>query len=358
MLKKTKILFFLAQMGGGGAERVTINIIRLLDRGLFDIHLVAVSAEGPLLEHIPKDITLHDLNTSKTVFSILKLRKTIINIKPDVVYSTLFRTHQALYLSILGMRNSPKIVMRSPNSPKLLLENKSLGLFSKVLLEIAYARADIIIAQTPEMKDEIVKYHHINEKKVYVFLNPLDTDSIDKKIVNITNPFKTKDINVVAAGRLTKQKGFDVLIKAFKYIVEKDPDFVLHIVGDDQGEKQRLIDLVDHYLLKDNVNFLGHQKNPYQYFFFSDVFVLSSRWEGMPNTVIENLYLKKPVVATKCIPFMNELITNGDNGFLVDVDDSHELAKAILNYRKIRLKFSSPIDFRSNVNNFFTSIIS
>ena len=142
MQKRIKILFVLAQMVGGGAERVTINIMRMLDRRFFDIHLVIMSKEGPSFEYIPEDIMLYDLNVSKTIFSIFKLRKTIRNIQPDIIYSTLFRTHQALYIALLSTTNKPKILLRSQNSPKLLLENNRIGIFSKLFLEKAYMKAD------------------------------------------------------------------------------------------------------------------------------------------------------------------------------------------------------------------------
>ncbi len=355
-MKKTKILFVLAQMLGGGAERVTINIIRILDRELFDIHLVVMSREGPSYEYLPDDITLHDLNVTKTMFSIFKLRNSILNIKPDIIYSTLFRTHQALYFALQGINDTPIVLMRSQNSPKLLLENNSLGYFSKFLLEKAYAKADFVLAQTPEMKNEIVKYHNINEEKIKVFLNPLDTDNIDEKIKNVETPFDKNCINVVAAGRLTKQKGFDVLIKSFKDVVETNREFVLHIIGEDLGEKEKLIEMTQKFSLVNNIKFLGYQKNPYKYFFFSDLFVLSSRWEGLPNAVLENLYLKKPVVATKCIPFMEQLIQENKNGKLVDVEDHIQLADAILNYKEIKMEFLNPKGTKKDLNDLFQSI--
>ncbi|WP_345974741.1 glycosyltransferase [Sulfurimonas sp. HSL3-7] len=356
MKKKIKVLFVLAQLVGGGAERVTINIMRLLDRNIFDIHLLVMCSDGPSFEYLPSDITLHDIKVSKTMFSIFKLRQKILQISPDVIYSTLFRTHEALYFALLNVQNRPIVVMRSQNSPKLLLQNKRMGLFSKFLLETAYKSADLVLAQTPEMKDEIIKYHNINATKVHVLLNPLDTDNINAKIEKIENPFDPQRINVVAAGRLAKQKGFDILIKSFKYVVENNNQFFLHIIGEDLGEKERLEQIVHELSLENNVKFWDYQNNPYRFFFFSDLYVLSSRWEGMPNTVIENLYLRKPIVATNCIPYMNKLIQNGKNGFLVDVNDITALADAIINYNKITMEFPKPIETRYYVNDFFKSL--
>jgi glycosyltransferase involved in cell wall biosynthesis len=351
-MQTTKVLFFIPHLVGGGAERVTINIIKQLDKKLFDITLVVLSKDGPAYKFLPKDLKVIELNSSKTMFSILKLRRTIKAINPDVVFSSIFRGHIALYFSLLGVQKKPRVILRSPNSPKLILERKELSFHIKKLLDIVYKNADKIIAQTPEMKDEIIKYHFIGEKKIEVFLNPIDKELIDEKIKNIDNPFDSSKINVVAAGRLTVQKGFDILIKSFEKIVLSNSQYILHIIGDDQGELKKLKILVDTLSLSNNVFFLGYQDNSYRYFFYSDLYVLSSRWEGLPNTVLENLYLKKPIVSTMCIPFMSTLIKDGENGFLVDVENTEQLSNAILNYKNIS-NLGNILNLETNVNNIF-----
>lgn len=353
MKNKIKIMFFLPNLGGGGAERVAVNMLRLLDAEKFDLSLVLVDKFGEYIDSIPKYVKVHDFSLRKTIFSIFKLRHIVQEQKPDILFSTLFRAHNVVYLSLLGIKEKPVVVLRSSNSPKLVLENNQLGKLSRFLLEKAYENADFILAQTPEMKDEIVKYHHISGAKIDVFLNPLDTDLIDEKIKNIKNPFDATKVNVVAAGRLTRQKGFDVLIKSFHEVVNENSDFVLHIIGNEGGEQDNLKRMVHNLKLESNIKFLGFQDNPYRYFFFSDLYVLSSRWEGLPNTVLENLYLKKPVVATKCIPFMNQLINDGENGFLVEVENVSQLADAILKYRNIDIDKNVSLTYESDVNKLF-----
>lgn len=353
MNNKIKIIFFLPNLNGGGAERITINIIRKLDSNIFDIHLVLAKKAGAYIDLIPQNITVHDLHASKTVFSIFKLRKTIKRIQPDILFSTLFRTHIAVDMALMGLTKRPVTVFRSPNSPKLILENNQLNPVQKYLLQTAYRRADVILAQTPEMKHEIAKYHHIEENKIEVYFNPLDGDMINEKINNIENPFDANRINVVAAGKLAKQKGFDVLLRSFRKVVQKNNNFYLHIIGEDYGEKENLVHMVKELHLEDNVEFLGFQHNPYKFFYFSDLYVLSSRWEGLPNTVLENLYLKKPIISTKCIPFMSALIDDGKNGLLVDVENTKQMAQAILNYKQITPESSLPESLQTDPNEFF-----
>lgn len=357
MNEKIKIMFFLPNLNGAGAERVTVNILRLLDSEKFDISLVLVKKTGEYIDSIPENIKIYDLGLKKSVYSIFKLRKIVMALQPHIIFSTLFRTHNVIYLALFGMKKKPIVVLRSPNSPKLLLEHNQMSFIQKYLLESAYKSADVVLAQTPEMRDEIIKYHVVDKKKVQVFLNPIDIDLIDEKIKNLENPFDSSSINVVAAGRIIYQKGFDVLIRSFQRVVKQNPFFKLYIIGQDVVEEQKeLQELVEKLDLTQNIFFLGHQKNPYQYFYFADLYVLSSRWEGLPNTVLENLYLKKPIVSTRCIPFMDSLIKEGENGFLVDVEDVKGLSRAILKYKELTLNFSDLINTKSNVDSLFLDI--
>lgn len=361
-MQKTKILFFVPQLVGGGAEKVNMNIMKILDNDIFDVHLVVTTIMGSVYQKIPDSVTLHDLDTPKTIFSIPKLRKFIRQLNPDIVFSSLIRGHIAINLALLGIRKKPFTIFRSPNSPKLLLKYNQTDFKERLLLKNAYRRADVVVAQTPEMKDEIIEYYGIDKQRIKVIFNPIDRDEIDEKIKNITNPFESDNINVVAAGRIIYQKGFDILIKSFKYVIKQNPLFRLYIIGEDPigengtGEIENLQKLIKELNLTEYVSFLGYQNNPYQYFYFSDLYVLASRWEGLPNTVLENLYLHKPVVSTRCIPFMSSLIQEGKNGLLVDVDDIKGLSNAILNYKNLTFEFMDSRNVKKDVNNFFRNI--
>lgn len=325
----------MANLMSSGAERVTVNIMKQLDKEKFEIFLVMVSKEGTLLKEIPTYITIMDLNAKKTLFSILKFRKVVKEIQPDVIYSTMTHTTIAQYLALVGMRRKPLRVLRNDTSPKLLKQERSLNLLWEIFLKKAYQSADKILAQTPEMKEEVFKYYGTPNNKIDVFINPIEENEIQEKISNVTNPFDTNHINVVAAGRLTHAKAFDVLLEAFKTVVEKESRFKLYIIGRDDGEEEKLKTLQKKLKLEKHLFFLGFQSNPYQYYHFSDLFVLSSRREGLPNAVLENLYLKKPIVATKCVPFLSALINDGENGFLTEVENSQALASKILEFNSL-----------------------
>ena len=335
MIKK-KIIFFLQNLNGGGAERVSMNIINLLDKDKYEIHLVLVKKKGAYLNLIPSYVKVYELGFSKTMFSVFKLRKKINELQPDIIYSTLFRTHIAVHFALQGLAYRPKTIFRMQNSPKLVLENKRLPWIQRVFLEKALKHATKVIAQTPQMKEEVVFYHKVMAKKIEVFINPLDTKLIQKSIEGAKNPFDDRYINVVASGRVTYQKGYDILIKAFNKVSIANRNYKLFIIGETKTNKiEECRALVKKYHLEDVVHFLGFQSNPYVYYLHADLFVLSSRWEGLPNVVLESLYLNKPVVGTRCISFMETLIDDGKNGFLVDVEDSETLASKILDFQSL-----------------------
>lgn len=354
---KTRILIYMPNLSGGGAEKVVVNIIKLIDKNCYDIHLVLAQETGEYLNLIPKYVHLHSLSSRKVMFSIFKLYKKIDEIKPDIIFTSLIRTSIALYLALFFLPGKKiKVIHRSPNSPKLLLKNKQLSFFMRYLLQKAYQHASLIIAQTPEMKSEINQYYNVSLDKIKVYLNPIDKEQIDKSLQNTRNPFNEKNINIVAAGRLTYQKGFDTLILSFKKVTEYNEKFKLYIIGQGSlNEINKLKESISNNKLEKNVFLLGFQANPYVYFKFANLYVLSSRWEGLPNTILENLYLNKPIVATKCIPFMDELIHNKKNGLLVNIDDKEALTNAILQYQSIDTNYKT-LSFDDSITDVFKNV--
>ena len=332
---KSKIVFFLPNLTVGGAEQITLNFIKNLDKNKFEVILVVISNEWDLIKELPLDIEVIRFNISRTIKSIFKISSFIKEREPDIVFTSLIHSSIAIYLALLANIKKPKIILRSPSSPKLLIESNNLVSLRKKILIRAYKSADLLIAQTPEMKIEMMKYYGIKEEKIKVFINPIDKVNINKNLQNIKNPFDETKENIVASGRLVREKGFDILIHAFALAVHKNTNLELHILGAEMEEGDSLRELVGKLDLTKEVHFLGHQYNPYRYYYFSDLYVLSSRREGLPNTVLENLYLKKPIIATRCIPFMDTLVENTKNGFLVEVGNIEELAERILEYKSL-----------------------
>ena len=286
-MQKKKLMFYLPTVNVGGAERITMNILRQLDTEKFDIYLVLLSKEGGFFDLIPNYVNIIELKSNRTLFSIFSLRRVIKEIHPDMIYSTLFRTHIAIELSIKALGFKPKRIYRSPTSPKVLLKGGEMNIFMKYLIGRAYRNADMVLAQTADMNREIVQYHNVNKHKVVTFINPIDKDLINTQIENSSNPFDNDFINIVGAGRLFFVKGFDTLLYAFREVLNQNSNFFLHIIGKDAGEEANLKKLANDLSISHRVKFWGFQNNPYKFFYYSQLYILSSRREGLPNTVLE-----------------------------------------------------------------------
>jgi len=353
MQKKIKVMFYISTLNIGGAEKVTVTLMRQLNQEFFDIYLVLVTEKGALLDEVPLGVKIINLDIKRTLFSMIPLRKVIEEVQPDIVYSTLFRTHIAIDLAIIGLSNKPKTVYMSPTSPKTLLERDEMSSWMKFLISKAYKNADIVLSQTPEMKEEIAEIHGIPRDKIVVFFNPIDTELIDANIKGSENPFDAERINIVGAGRVSEVKGFDILIHALKKVLEVNSNFALNIVGRDAGDEQNLKDLAEELGIGDRVKLWGYQDNLFKFFYHSDLFVLSSRREGLANVVLENMYLNKPIIATRCVPYYIGIL---EEKALVPIEDADALAEAILGYKELDIKNYSSLEEVPDINSLFSEL--
>jgi glycosyltransferase involved in cell wall biosynthesis len=321
-----KILFILPNLNAGGAERVTINYLRALDLDKYKVILAVFDQTNELLDLVPEKVTLVNLNTKKTMFSFFALLKLFRSFKPDVVYSTHSRV-SALLFFVRPLVSDIKYIARMQSTPSLERQNREYGSIKRWLYAIGFRNADIVIAQTKEMGEDAIDVFGIDSESICVLNNPLDTVYIQNSLNNSDSPFSKDEISAVISGRLSKEKGFDVIIKALPYVVSRHKNFILHILGSDGGEMTNLKDFVKELSLEKNVVFHGFVNNPYRFYGHCDMFILPSRREGLPNAMLENYYLNTPIVATKCVPVVEQFIKEGVNGFICEVNDVDCLAK-------------------------------
>ncbi len=354
-MKRKKILFTLPNLLGGGAERVVVNIINQLDIEYFDVYLLLINNDGNLHSSITSKIKIINLNVTRTRYSLFKIINKINSINPHIVFSTTYRMNILVLMAAFFINKKIKIFIREPNMPSLQIKNKQLSKLKINLIKFLYNYADKVIAQTDEMKEDIFNSYNIKREKIITFNNPIDINFINKSIKSANNPFNDQFINIVASGRIINQKAYDILIQAFKKVIDENLSFRLYILGEDVvGLQSELSLLVSKLKLDDCIFFKGFVDNPYSYYYYSDLFVLSSRWEGLPNVILENLYLEKPIISTNCISFLSDIIIDKKNGFIVPVDNFNELAKKILNFRILKPKNTY---LPTDVNHFFTKHI-
>lgn len=332
-----KVLCFL-QVGVGGAERMTVLFGKMLDRSKFCVKFYLIrkgEASCSIADFIPKDLGYVQLEEMSPIKLILTINKIIRNERPDIVFSSVFYLNSKILIQRF-LFPRVKFIIRCENYLYTFSRKQ------RFLVRLTYRRASKIIAQTEEMKDELLN-SGIDAGKIFVLHNPVDKNTIEKKLQNAVNPFPSNGKkHLLASGRFAYQKGFDLLVEAFRIMHEQRNDVDLFIVGENGGfakeEYERVWDLVKKYNLEEDIHCVGFQTNPYMFVKYADAFVLSSRWEGLPNVLIESLYLGTPVAAFKCIPIIERIVDDGVNGFLAmpnDVESLKNVMESVLDMGRV-----------------------
>lgn len=331
-MKDNKILLCVG-CNCGGAERMTILYGKILQKAGFNITLLVYlpipQSEYPLKPFIPENWDVKYINGKFRTYAY-KMLKSIKELKPDIVFSSMsyFAQYAILFRKLHLIKS--QVIVRENTSPT---RN---SMMQCRLSNLLYPNATAVIAQTKEMKDEMMKYYKMDDSEIIVINNPLDVDQIEYKSRE-QYPFDHNYINYVAVGRLSTPKDYPTLLKAFVLAHKSKPLSRLYIVGafENHKIKEELDCIISNNNLSDSVFFEGFQENPYQYMKWCDVFCLSSSIEGLPNVLLEALYLGRPVASTRCIPFVSQIIDEGKNGYTCPIKDPSALAQSMAKAAKL-----------------------
>ena len=328
-MKKTRLLFFLPFMNGGGAERVVLTLLTHLNREKYEPILVMMKKEGRYLSLIPSDIEVIDLKASQARFAIFKIMKIIIVKNPDIVFTSL--AYLNLIIAMMRPLLSKKItfIARESNTVSVRNKREKYPRLFDWLYKKVYKNFDIIVTQAKYMHDDLVDNYGIDTAKMKIIYNPVDIDNIAKKSLDESAVFYPKKYNLLAVGKLGYQKGFDILVSI---MIRLEDSYHLTILGEG-SDKEMLIEQIKTLGLQNRVTLAGFSDNPYAYMKCADLFVLSSRYEGLPNVVLEANSCGTPVVAFDAPGGTGEIIKNGENGFLVAPFDEEAFADTIVKSR-------------------------
>ena len=352
-----KVALYLPSLRGGGAERVMLTLAKgFLDKGL-RVDLVLVAAEGPYLEQVPQGVRIIDLRSKRSLASLPGLIRYMRSERPQAMLSTLTHTNiLALWARRLA-RIQLRLVVRQSENPSLGLENLPAlrALRYRKILKWSYSWADGIAVVSQGVGEELVKSFKLNRDLVTIVYNPVVTNDLTQKsLMPVAHPwFQNTGLPIVlSAGRLAWEKDFSTLIRAFKLVRQEIPAKLV-ILGEGE-ERQKLTNLIEELDLKEDVDLPGFVLNPYPYMAHSSVFVLSSKYEGLPNVLIQAMAVGTPVIATDCKSGPEEILEKGKYGGLVPVGDhdimSREILKVLNNYETYKQKISQIIN-RANLYN-------
>lgn len=328
--ERKKVLFLLPSLTGGGAERVFTTLLRHLDRTRFEPHLALLRAQGVYLEDIPKDVPIHDLKVSRVRYALPGIVRLIWKLRPHTVLATMGHLNIALISAKPFFPPDTKLLVREAVIPSALFreENKNVRLWGWLYRNF-YKRADTVVCLSDSMVNDLVENFGIPRDKLVRIYNPVDTDKVRELAQAGSNPFKDPGPHLVAAGRICRQKGFDVLIEAMPAVLRRFPDAQLTILGDGPLEAE-LKAQAQNLGLKDKVVFVGFQANPWIYLKHADAFILPSRYEGLPNVLLEALALETPVVVSDCPGGIREIRESVGNMAVVPPENPAALAEAII----------------------------
>jgi len=264
-----------------------------------------------------------------------------------------------IYAILVAKILNVKIITRSNSSPSGWSKNYFKNLLFKFLLK----KADKIIVNSFEFQKEFYSKFKIHTVFIY---NPFDKKIIDSKSINKLkdNFFNNSNLKIINVGRLTEQKDQITILKSLKFI---NPKFNVKLIIIGKGTQYNFLnEYIKENNLYSNVKLLGYTNNPFPYIKFSDILVLTSKFEGLPNILLEAQYLKKYIISTSCPTGPREILSNGKYGSLIKIGDYKDLAKKINNYYKKKklinkmilqgFKAMNRFDYETNCKKYFQVI--
>ncbi len=318
----SKKMFVISSLDGGGAERVVCSMASYwADKGEDIVVATLAGKDSPISFPLSKAVTLRPLGVlgkSKNAVwdnmaRLKKLRDVFEEEQPDVVLSFMENVNVLSIISSVGL--SIPVIISDRIDPK----SYGYGRIWRFLRNITYPFSSFLVVQTKAVLQRYPRFVSRNAVVVPNFVAPQPECGEDRGGSAL----------ICAMGRLSEQKGFDVLIRAFARLSVNFPDWSLEIWG--EGEERRNLEkLIVELDISEKVQLPGFSQSPYNVMKRSDLFVLSSRYEGFPNVLMEAMACGLPVISTRCPFGPEEIVRDGENGILVPVDDVDALASALV----------------------------
>lgn len=316
---KTRVAIVLPYFGTGGAENMVSRLAANLDLNQIEPEVICIYGmpqnnilEQKVLEHsIP--IKYIGKGIGFSVHAMLKLGQELTSFKPDVIH-----THLAAgpYCALWAWIHSTIILHTVHNMPQY-----EFGRIKRMVMKILYQHGKAVpIAISHEIQQMVYKAYKVR-RDVELIYNPVDVQRFVR-----TGKRTASHFTIVSVGRLSKQKNQQLLLDAFRILLQSVPDARLYILGDGPL-KEELYSTAESMGISENVSFKGNVSNVEVYYAKADVFALSSVYEGLPLVVLEAMAAGLPIVSTD-VGGVKDIVTN--NGILVPNLEPTAFANALL----------------------------
>lgn len=316
-----KVLFILPFLSGGGAERVVSILASELVKIGVDVHLLVFYRVKDEYT-VDKRVGIHVIKESKNEYNnlskftkLIYIRKKLKDIKPYVVIPFIY--HVGIMTTIAKSGLNIKIVETIRNNPRTEPSSK----IFRVIRNASIMFSNKCIMQN---KSQLEYFPNYIQRKSQILFNPIGTEYLNKY-----KQFRKAELNnIVAIGRLEYQKDYYTMIDSTEIAIRNNKNVKLNIYGEGS-----LFEELNNYIkiknLDDNVKLCGRTNDVIKVLLEADIYVLSSKWEGMPNSLMEAMAVGLPCISSDCETGPSDLIENGVNGMLVTVGDRNAFAEAI-----------------------------
>lgn len=298
----------------------------------FSVDLVLVTASGPYLKDVARGVRIVDLAARRVLCSLPALARYLRRERPHAMLSALHHANVVAVWARELARSSTILVVSERNTLTASPFYKNRGRLPsrQWLMKRTYPRADAVVAVSRGVANDLVSSIGLPREHIKVIYNPVVTEELLRlSRVPVHHPWCARGAPsmILAAGRLTEQKDFPTLIRAYSLLRKRRSErLVILGEGEERGELETLI---SHLGLEEDVYLPGFVDNPFAWMRAARLFVLSSRWEGLPGVLIQAMACGTEVVSTDCHSGPAEILENGRWGRLVPVGDPEALAAAM-----------------------------
>ncbi|MEX2375495.1 MAG: glycosyltransferase [Dehalococcoidia bacterium] len=325
-----KLALFLPSLRGGGAERMFVALANGFATREFAVDLVLAKATGPYLEEVGAGVRIVDLGATSVARAIPGLARYLRMERPDALLSGLSHANVAALVARRIAHVATRVVVSERNTFSAATGSR-LHRVMGLLMRLSYPGADAITAVSKGVAVDLSRVLGVPAERVMFLYNPVVTADL---LADAEKPLKetwveaTDSPIILGVGRLSPQKDFGTLLRAFARVRAVRPAR-LAILGEGRARGE-LQELARQLGCEDDVLLPGFQSNPFSWMKSASVFVLSSRWEGLPGALIQAMACGAPVVSTDCPSGPEEILEGGKWGALAPVGDDEAMARAIL----------------------------
>jgi glycosyltransferase involved in cell wall biosynthesis len=330
---KPKLAIFMPELFGAGGQRSMLNLAHGIAAAGYPLDLVLAKAKGEFLSEVREPVRIVDLNASRALASAPALVRYLRRERPEAMLSVFGFLNVVALPAWRLSRVKTRLFVNEQNTVSMEAGNASSWgtRVTPLLMRHLYRWANGVVVVSQGVRDDLVQLTDIPRQRITVIYNPsvVGAELQEKAKESLDHPWFKQDQPpvLVAVGRLQQQKDYPMLLQAFAQVRRSQPVRLL-ILGEGK-ERPMLEALVKELNLEEDVGLPGFVMNPYAYMAQASLFVLSSRWEGLPTVLIEALCCGTPAVSTDCPSGPREILRNGKYGKLTPVGDAAAFAQAI-----------------------------